>query len=509
MLEMNQKKISRRKALLQFGAASFGLSTAMLLGKSMPPAQVLAQTIAGSLPHITIDQLRNTAEAAPDTIYYLTDYGQQGFFQYDPRDTRSNDNGGTILVSRTGLRFKRITEESILNVSWFGAKGNGSADDTAAIQRTIEAANAEGGGVIFLPKGNYLITAALRFYSHTVIKGAGVVSTQLINTGTDYCFKPADAGQVTRNVSFTQFRITGNPSNAGGILVQNCYNCLFQSLELTRVPKIGIKLYGTVSGCNWNNIIQCHFISDPTSSHAIHISENNRAYSPNANKIHQCIIAGGTVGLEITSADTNVISETGFNDTTGSWLINGGRYNRFIANRYENSARPGGGIQLTSTSAHNMHVAETYSGAPANQHFVDQGTLNAQLNVTGPYGPETSISSLTARSVEAPSMAATRFRFAPANNTNDTFEVLPHPTFGGAIMRIYSDSTKSQENFTLNKLGNLTTRGFVDAGTGRYIRFPNLASPPSSPAPGTVYYDTRTNKLKLWTGSRWETITSS
>lgn len=43
----------------------------------------------------------------------------------------------------------------------FGAKGDGAADDTAAIQAAIAALEAAGGGVLFFPKGVYRITAGL------------------------------------------------------------------------------------------------------------------------------------------------------------------------------------------------------------------------------------------------------------------------------------------------------------------------------------------------------------
>jgi hypothetical protein len=43
------------------------------------------------------------------------------------------------------------------NVKDYGAVGNGTADDTVAIQNTINAAQTAGGGVVYLPPGNYKI----------------------------------------------------------------------------------------------------------------------------------------------------------------------------------------------------------------------------------------------------------------------------------------------------------------------------------------------------------------
>ncbi len=43
----------------------------------------------------------------------------------------------------------------VYNVKDFGAKGNGAADDTTAIRNALAAAEAAGGGIIYLPAGTY------------------------------------------------------------------------------------------------------------------------------------------------------------------------------------------------------------------------------------------------------------------------------------------------------------------------------------------------------------------
>jgi len=51
------------------------------------------------------------------------------------------------------------------------AKGNGSSDDTAAIQSALNNAGANGGGVVFLPRGNYFIASHLSVPAHTTLAG--------------------------------------------------------------------------------------------------------------------------------------------------------------------------------------------------------------------------------------------------------------------------------------------------------------------------------------------------
>jgi hypothetical protein len=66
----------------------------------------------------------------------------------------------------------------------FGAKGNGVADDTAAIQKAIEAAAAASGDAIaYLPSGSYVLTSTLRITGKNFFVGGSGWSTKLIGKG--------------------------------------------------------------------------------------------------------------------------------------------------------------------------------------------------------------------------------------------------------------------------------------------------------------------------------------
>jgi hypothetical protein len=64
------------------------------------------------------------------------------------------------------------------SVRWFGATGNGSTDDTAAIQKAINAVSTAEGGSLYLPTGTYNISAALSITtSNITLFGDGPNST--------------------------------------------------------------------------------------------------------------------------------------------------------------------------------------------------------------------------------------------------------------------------------------------------------------------------------------------
>lgn len=72
-----------------------------------------------------------------------------------------------LLVSQTGFAADEPTKEKppvslegVFNVKDFGVKADGETDDTAAIQKCIDAA-AEKGGRVYLPPGRYLVKSSI------------------------------------------------------------------------------------------------------------------------------------------------------------------------------------------------------------------------------------------------------------------------------------------------------------------------------------------------------------
>jgi hypothetical protein len=83
-------------------------------------------------------------------------------------------------VPHTGAvtRSTRDRLAQVLNVKDFGATGNGSTDDTAAIQAALNATPSQG-AVVFFPAGTYRVTATLTIPSVTDISGGsgGITGT--------------------------------------------------------------------------------------------------------------------------------------------------------------------------------------------------------------------------------------------------------------------------------------------------------------------------------------------
>lgn len=117
------------------------------------------------------------------------------------------------------------------NVLTYGARGDGVADDTAAIQRAINAVVAADGGVVYLPHGKYRITDTL------LVNLAGGV--QIVGDG--YGLDDDGIGWGTS--------IFATTSMAGKAMVEfrDSRNCAIRRLNIHGVSGAGVPAYGVRS----------------------------------------------------------------------------------------------------------------------------------------------------------------------------------------------------------------------------------------------------------------------
>jgi len=82
---------------------------------------------------------------------------------------------GSVFLTQEEINAERIS------VKRFGAKGDGTADDIAAIQRAIDWAWTAGGGTIELPTGVYKITSSIKLRGNVTLVGHGPFSRVIAN----------------------------------------------------------------------------------------------------------------------------------------------------------------------------------------------------------------------------------------------------------------------------------------------------------------------------------------
>ena len=71
-----------------------------------------------------------------------------------------------------------VGQKGVYSVTSFGAKGDGKTDDTAAIQKALDAAEKGGGGIVFAPTGNYMIKTHISIPANVTLQGVFTAPTQ-------------------------------------------------------------------------------------------------------------------------------------------------------------------------------------------------------------------------------------------------------------------------------------------------------------------------------------------
>jgi hypothetical protein len=91
--------------------------------------------------------------------------------------------------------------QGIFNVRCYGAKGDGKTDDLGAVLAARDAVNAAGGGVLFFPRGTFVVSNTIEIGASTTVLGLGAVSLLQAKPGVA-CFNML----LTRNADDVRVR---------------------------------------------------------------------------------------------------------------------------------------------------------------------------------------------------------------------------------------------------------------------------------------------------------------
>lgn len=377
---MNESKLSRRKvlaSLASMGAAAVAGTVLSAGAGGIAGAQGGGVTgsvyggpsllSAGDVVSATIADLR--AETAPgaDTIYFVRDEGQEGCFVYDPSDTTTPDNTGTVLVSTSGARFFRIVEQGVLNVKWFGAKGDyvsnaiPGTDDTAAITAALAALQV--GQTVIFPRGFYRTTSTITVGSTVSIDSDEAV---LVSDHNGVCLQCVPAvrsnfgdGEMHRlhlNLSF-QKRVPDYANGSVALKIVNSYYGVFtvgrvkgfttgllltadtvngqakgtayNTFYLGRIEgcQYGLELKNTATGWVTENSFYGGSFSGQTgvagSTH-VFVNGSNIGYNNNNKFFAQSLEGFHEIGIRVTGAANNCFYETRLEMPHATQLVNFG-----------------------------------------------------------------------------------------------------------------------------------------------------------------------------------------
>ena len=108
--------------------------------------------------------------------YYTSGDGGHGNYQI-VNNCSLVDNGGTVIRLGNGL-YALLIIENEYNVKQFGAKGDGTTDDTLSFNNLFNSVN--DGDRIYIPNGKYLLNEEININKTITIYGSGSYGTELI-----------------------------------------------------------------------------------------------------------------------------------------------------------------------------------------------------------------------------------------------------------------------------------------------------------------------------------------
>lgn len=279
---------------------------------------------------------------------------------------------GVDLITEAELDLALLEAVPVYNVKLYGAIGDGSTDDTTAVQSAFDAVPASGGVVMF-PPGTFLVSASLLVKSHTTVRGAGMgVSTIktaagsytgrakasiLLNTNWgshDSTTTPVDVDIHVRDITLDGNRanVTAAATEQEGIDWVNVKWFTIVRVELVNVFHDAIDLdactNGLIEGCwivnaGWNGVHAGWSVSYGNT--AIHVIGN---YVEGCAQNRKTFGDGFNAGIHNDSAAGTIVA----NQVLGCWQ----------------------GILVSSTSGSGTTVAD---------NFVNQDETDWSINVSG------------------------------------------------------------------------------------------------------------------------------
>lgn len=253
------------------------------------------------MTYATIAQIRALSGPLTDNFFYTTDKNQEGEWVYDPGDTSSVNNIGTVLVTADGKRIKRILGSNMVSIKWFGAVGNGTADDTGPIQDAYDFCKATA-TVLFLPAGSYRVTG-LQFNGRVNVVGANTKEVYIrpLNDNMTIINHVDSQNRTGTDTEYTSrlsnFTIHGSGKN--GIIGLRTYLTLascFSQITIVDCDRYGLLAEGTQYSvfdqvvCEFNNI-GIRLLDD------VSYGTNQSAGGGVSNDFRSCTTRNNTIGV--------------------------------------------------------------------------------------------------------------------------------------------------------------------------------------------------------------------
>jgi hypothetical protein len=209
--------------------------------------------------------------------------------------------------------------------STYGAVGDGTTDDYAAIQAAINACNTAGGGIVFIPAGTYRLLTALTLKSNVRLHGTGAASVLKSGAAGVSAVTTAVSGSVTNaEVADLKLDLTGESTVSGALLQDG------SDVEVRRVIVVGGRWGIQMKNMTRGFVSRCDVSAQDGAAIpvGIYFSGTSTSCTAERNYVHDLVGALGGLGIffDSTSSTQTRLDHKALGNTVYNVADNGIRF---------------------------------------------------------------------------------------------------------------------------------------------------------------------------------------
>lgn len=302
--------------------------------------------------NITVTSAQHDLTAEAHRIVRVTHNFQTGtgkrVYTVEFGDTIGSTGTADFGDSPTITQVSNVGQDTLegRDVRQDGAFGDGTTNDTAAIQTTINKVAADNGGIVQFPNGTFLVTSPLLIPGNDITM-AGAQNTVIVYTGSGAVIRNSDTSQIRRRFTLRNLSIRNSTTgSAGGVKLENFYQGVIEHVNFENVGPTGIGVEMVGTGSTYFNIIRgCYFTCIKSGTAGTGVKLTAGAGAPNANSILDSVfnIGDSGIGIDVASGGQTVIDGTAITGATGTGYnlilrATATQFNRITNCRFEDGA---------------------------------------------------------------------------------------------------------------------------------------------------------------------------
>lgn len=302
-----------------------------------------------------IDALNTRCDSLDERITPMESSLEQALLDIATNSENIQANTEAIGELNTSLEAvsDKVSNLEVVNVKDYGAKGDGSTDDTVSIASAVAKVNSDG-GILYFPNGRYVVTDTFTITRYGVhIKGCNAHGTYILQQSDKGVFifgngsLPTLTGIKVEDIGFVNQ--SNSTTNTIALHFNFCVNCLVNNVVVANFDK-GIKFTNT-----GNSFITNTGVTSIRSG-AIAFYVGNRSVSISLNNVYAGF-SGGAVdnGIGLYDAEGNIA------DINVNYLdVGAGGYGVYIDGQNSPADFPPADIRLHEIVADGSRLAGIY-----------------------------------------------------------------------------------------------------------------------------------------------------